>query len=146
MRENGVASDKPLDNLIVTRMRKFGGLNALKRQAMQFIVQTLSPEELAGLRNQFMVCRWWYRREAMYSVHILTRNQSLDKDGNGSITVEELKEGFRKMGTMLEDNEVHHAHASVPLCMSLRPCVCLCALVCACAHISALPHQHIATA
>lgn len=55
MRENGVASDKPLDNLIVTRMRKFGGLNALKRQAMQFIVQTLSPEELAGLRNQFMV-------------------------------------------------------------------------------------------
>ncbi len=56
MKENGVASDKPLDNLIVTRMRKFGGLNALKRQAMQFIVQTLSPEELAGLRNQFMVC------------------------------------------------------------------------------------------
>lgn len=32
--------------------------------------------------------------------------QSLDKDGNGSITVEELKEGFRKMGTMLEDSEV----------------------------------------
>lgn len=114
MRENGVASDKPLDNLIVTRMRKFGGLNALKRQAMQFIVQTLSPEELAGLRNQFMVCCivvvccCYHPASTLPSpcIHVALTLQSLDKDGNGSITVDELKEGFRKMGTLLEDNEV----------------------------------------
>lgn len=73
MRENGVASDKPLDNLIVTRMRKFGGLNALKRQAMQFIVQTLSPEELAGLRNQFMV-----REDCVDRADIVGRGRCFD--------------------------------------------------------------------
>lgn len=62
MAENGVASDTALENEIQQRLKKFQGLNKLKRQALKLIATYMAPEEVSGLRNQF---------------------HALDKDGNG---------------------------------------------------------------
>ena len=56
MRENGTASDKPLDNVILNRMRGFAGMNKLKKEALKVIATGMSPEEIAGLRALFVVC------------------------------------------------------------------------------------------
>jgi calcium-dependent protein kinase len=55
MKENGTASDEPLDNAILKRMRGFAGMNKLKKEALKVIANTLSPEEIAGLRSLFLV-------------------------------------------------------------------------------------------
>lgn len=55
MRENGVASDEPLDNVILGRMRNFSAMNHLKREALKFIASSMSTEEIAGLRAMFQV-------------------------------------------------------------------------------------------
>ena len=55
MRENGTASDKPLDNVIVSRMRNFAGMNKLKKEALKVIATGISSEEIAGLRSLFQV-------------------------------------------------------------------------------------------
>ena len=55
MRENGTASDAPLDNVILARMRGFAGMNRLKREALRVIAAGMSPEEIAGLRALFQV-------------------------------------------------------------------------------------------
>lgn len=63
MTDTGVASDKPLENEIQQRLKKFQNLNKLKRQALKLIASYMPPDEVQGLRNQF---------------------QALDKDGNGA--------------------------------------------------------------
>ena len=55
MKENGTASDKPLDNVILNRMRGFAGMNKLKKEALKVIATGMSPEEIAGLRALFEV-------------------------------------------------------------------------------------------
>ena len=53
MKENGTATDKPLDNVILSRMRAFAGMNKLKKEALRIIALDISPEEIAGLRSIF---------------------------------------------------------------------------------------------
>ena len=53
MRENGTASERPLDNVILTRMRGFAGMNKLKKEAIKVIAAGMSPEEIAGLHALF---------------------------------------------------------------------------------------------
>ena len=55
MKENGTASDRPLDNVILNRMRGFAGMNKLKKEALKVIATGMSPEEIAGLRALFQV-------------------------------------------------------------------------------------------
>ena len=55
MRENGTASDQPLDNVILSRMRAFAGMNKLKKEALRIIATGISAEEIAGLRAIFQV-------------------------------------------------------------------------------------------
>lgn len=55
MKENGTASDRPLDNVILTRMRGFLNMNKLKKEALKVIAMGMSPEEIAGLRSMFQV-------------------------------------------------------------------------------------------
>ncbi len=55
MKENGTASDKPLDNVILQRMRGFLNMNKLKKEALKVIAGGMSPEEIAGLRSMFQV-------------------------------------------------------------------------------------------
>lgn len=56
MRENGTASERPLDNVILKRMRGFAAMNKLKKEALKVIAAGMSQEEIAGLRTMFQVC------------------------------------------------------------------------------------------
>ena len=69
MRENGTASERPLDNVILKRMRGFAAMNKLKKEALKVIAAGMSQEEIAGLRTMFKVC--------MYTAAGLSANQSV---------------------------------------------------------------------
>lgn len=84
MRENGVASDRPLDNAVVAKLRGFAAMNRLKREALKLIAQAMPAEELEGLRNLF---------------------KALDADGSGTITVAELREGVKANGALNMNEE-----------------------------------------
>lgn len=51
----------------------------------QVIAESLSEEEIAGLKEMFM---------------------AMDTDNSGAITYDELKEGLRKYGSTLKDTEI----------------------------------------
>ena len=55
MRENGTASERPLNNVILQRMRVFANHNLFKKKALQVIASTMNAEEIAGLRSLFQV-------------------------------------------------------------------------------------------
>ena len=57
MRENGTASERPLDNVILKRMRGFAAMNKLKKEALKVIAAGMTSEEIAGLRSMFHVSR-----------------------------------------------------------------------------------------
>ncbi|KAK9805672.1 hypothetical protein WJX72_011131 [[Myrmecia] bisecta] len=85
MRENGTASEQPLDNVILSRMRGFAAMNKLKKEALKVIASSMSPEEIAGLRSLF---------------------QAMDADRSGTITVEELRESLKKQGSAVSQEEI----------------------------------------
>ncbi|XP_071918433.1 calcium-dependent protein kinase 1-like isoform X1 [Coffea arabica] len=85
MREDGDASDKPLDIAVLTRMKQFRAMNKLKKVALKVIAENLSEEEIIGLKEMF---------------------KSMDTDNSGTITFEELKAGLPKLGTKLSESEV----------------------------------------
>ncbi|KAJ1703037.1 hypothetical protein LUZ63_002816 [Rhynchospora breviuscula] len=84
--ENGVAPDRPLDPAVLSRLKHFSAMNKLKKMALRVIAESLSEEEIAGLREMFT---------------------AMDTDNSGAITYDELKEGLRKYGSTLNDTEIH---------------------------------------
>ncbi|MFS8003782.1 putative protein kinase CAMK-CDPK family [Helianthus anomalus] len=85
MREDGDASDKPIDIAVLTRMKQFRAMNKLKKVALKVIAENLSEEEIIGLKEMF---------------------KTMDTDNSGTITYEELKAGLPKLGTKLSETEV----------------------------------------
>ncbi|KAG1367726.1 calcium-dependent protein kinase 1 [Cocos nucifera] len=85
IREDGEASDKPLDITVLTRMKQFRAMNKLKKVALKVIAESLSEEEIKGLKEMF---------------------KSMDTDNSGTITFEELKAGLPKLGTKISESEV----------------------------------------
>ncbi|XP_062146042.1 calcium-dependent protein kinase 1-like [Alnus glutinosa] len=85
MREDGDASDKPLDIAVLTRIKQFRAMNKLKKVALKVIAENLSEEEIMGMKEMF---------------------KSMDTDNSGTITFEELKAGLPKLGTKLSESEV----------------------------------------
>ncbi|XWS38286.1 hypothetical protein CRYUN_Cryun19dG0118600 [Craigia yunnanensis] len=85
MREDGDASDKPLDVAVLTRMKQFRAMNKLKKVALKMIAENLSEEEIISLKEMF---------------------KSMGTDNSGTITFEELKAGLPKLGTKLSESEV----------------------------------------
>lgn len=83
--EDGIASDKPIDIAVLTRMKQFRAMNKLKKVALKVIAENLSEEEIMGLKEMF---------------------KSMDTDNSGTITFEELKAGLPKLGTKLSESEV----------------------------------------
>jgi len=75
MKENGVASDSPMDSAVAVRIKKFANLNKLKKEALKVIAKNMAVEEVTGLRQLF---------------------KGIDVDGSGTITVEELRSALRK--------------------------------------------------
>ncbi|RIA05414.1 hypothetical protein BRARA_K00298 [Brassica rapa] len=84
--KNGVAPDRPLDPAVLSRLKQFSAMNKLKKMALKVIAESLSEEEIAGLREMF---------------------QAMDTDNSGAITFDELKAGLRKYGSTLKDTEIH---------------------------------------
>nr|ABK79679.2 calcium-dependent protein kinase 3 [Rubia cordifolia] len=83
--ENGVAPDRALDPAVLSRLKNFSAMNKLKKMALRVIAESLSEEEIAGLREMF---------------------QAMDTDNSGAITFDELKAGLRKYGSTLKDTEI----------------------------------------
>ncbi|KAL8162060.1 hypothetical protein V2J09_013549 [Rumex salicifolius] len=83
---DGVAPDKPLDSAVLSRMKQFRAMNKLKKMALRVIAETLSEEEIAGLKEMFKM---------------------IDTDNSGQITYEELKAGMQKVGANLKESEIY---------------------------------------
>ncbi|XP_074575351.1 calcium-dependent protein kinase 1-like [Curcuma longa] len=79
IREDGEAPDSPLDLTVITRMKQFRAMNKLKKVALKVIAESLSEEEIIGLKEMF---------------------KSMDTDNSGTLTVEELRAGIPKLGNM----------------------------------------------
>ncbi|KAG8381056.1 hypothetical protein BUALT_Bualt06G0082300 [Buddleja alternifolia] len=83
---DGVAPDKPLDSAVLSRMKQFSAMNRLKKMALRVIAETLSEEEIAGLKEMFKM---------------------IDADNSGQITFEELKAGLKRVGANLNESEIY---------------------------------------
>ncbi|XP_074559210.1 calcium-dependent protein kinase 2-like [Curcuma longa] len=81
----GEASDKPIDSAVLTRMKQFRAMNKLKKLALKVIAESLSEEEIKGLKQMFT---------------------NMDTDNSGTITYEELKSGLARLGSKLSEAEV----------------------------------------
>ncbi|MFS8020342.1 putative non-specific serine/threonine protein kinase [Helianthus anomalus] len=51
--EIGVAPDRALDLVVLSRLKQFSAMNKLKKLALRVIAESLSEEEIAGLREMF---------------------------------------------------------------------------------------------
>ncbi|KAK6133295.1 hypothetical protein DH2020_032958 [Rehmannia glutinosa] len=78
----GQASDKPIDSAVLSRMKQFRAMNKLKKLALKVIAQSLSEEEIKGLKAMFA---------------------NMDTDKSGTITYEELKSGLARLGSKLSE-------------------------------------------
>ncbi|KAL1311961.1 hypothetical protein AAHE18_16G003200 [Arachis hypogaea] len=85
MKEGGEASDKPIDNAVLSRMKQFRAMNKMKKLALKVIAQNLSEEEIKGLKQMF---------------------NNMDTDRSGTITFEELKSGLSRLGSKLSETEI----------------------------------------
>ncbi|CAI9756599.1 unnamed protein product [Fraxinus pennsylvanica] len=81
----GQAPDKPIDSAVLSRMKQFRAMNKLKKLALKVIAQSLSEEEIKGLKAMFT---------------------NMDTDKSGAITYEELKSGLARLGSKLSEAEV----------------------------------------
>ncbi|CAK7325160.1 unnamed protein product [Dovyalis caffra] len=86
VQEDGVAPDKPLDSAVLSRLKQFSAMNKLKKMALRVIAESLSEEEIAGLKEMFKM---------------------IDSDSSGQITFEELKAGLKRVGANLKESEIY---------------------------------------
>ena len=80
LKQQGVAPDRPLDNIVLARMKKFAAMNKLKKAALLVIAKSLNPDEIRGLQQLF---------------------RSIDVDNSGTITVDELRTAMRSLDSKL---------------------------------------------
>lgn len=85
IQKDGVAPDRPLDPAILSRMKQFTAMNKMKKIALRVIAESLSEEEIAGLKEIFKM---------------------MDTDNSGAITFDELKGGLGRLGSGLMDDEI----------------------------------------
>ncbi|KAL6007687.1 Calcium-dependent protein kinase 12 [Asimina triloba] len=83
--DDKVAPDKPLDSAVLSRLKQFSAMNKLKKMALRVIAETLSEEEIGGLKELFKM---------------------IDTDNSGTITFDELKEGLRRVGSEMMEPEI----------------------------------------
>ncbi|KAL1196366.1 Calcium-dependent protein kinase 22 [Cardamine amara subsp. amara] len=79
------APDKPIDNVVISRLKQFRAMNKFKKLALKVIAEGLSEEEIKGLKTMF---------------------ENMDTDKSGSITYQELKIGLNRLGSKLTETEV----------------------------------------
>ncbi|XP_028784902.1 calcium-dependent protein kinase 20-like [Neltuma alba] len=88
----GFALEKPLDSVVLTRLKQFSARTKLKKLAIRIIAETLSEDEIAGLKEMFKM---------------------IDADNSGQITFEEMKVGLERVGVSMKDSEINRIMQSV---------------------------------
>jgi calcium-dependent protein kinase len=82
--EKGSKEDK-LDPNIITLLREYRGVSALKKAAMNILVKMADDKDIEHLRNMFM---------------------TIDKDNTGLITVKELKDALNDANVKIDESEL----------------------------------------
>jgi len=85
LKEGGDAPDTIIDDTVLSRLKNFTGMNRLKKMALNVIAKSMSAHEIEGLKELF---------------------KGFDKDCSGTITLQELKEGLKKMGNPLTESDL----------------------------------------
>lgn len=85
LREQGVASDKPMDSVVIARIQQFSANSRFKKAAIGVMATCLSPAELSGLEHLF---------------------QSIDADNSGTINASELRQALQSMGSKIPDDQL----------------------------------------
>lgn len=85
LKQEGHGSDKPLDNVVLSRMKNFAAMHKLKKTALMVVGACLSAEEIAGMKRLF---------------------KTIDADGSGTITVKELQDAIKQWGHKIPAEEV----------------------------------------
>ncbi|KAH9625705.1 hypothetical protein KSS87_004112, partial [Heliosperma pusillum] len=83
--DDTVAPDKPLDSAVMTRLKQFSAMNKVKKIALRVIAESLSEEEIGGLKELFKM---------------------IDTDNSGTITFEELKVGLKSVGSQMTESDI----------------------------------------
>ncbi|EOA20551.1 hypothetical protein CARUB_v10000863mg [Capsella rubella] len=83
--KDGEASDKPIDGVVLSRLKEFRDMNKFKKVALKVSAANLSEEEIKGLKTLF---------------------SNIDTDQSGTITLQELKTGLTRLGSKLTKTEV----------------------------------------
>ncbi|KAK1397227.1 Calcium-dependent protein kinase 20 [Heracleum sosnowskyi] len=91
---DGSAPDKPIDSAVLSRLKRFSAMHKLKKIAIRVIAESLSEEEIAGLKEMFKM---------------------IDTDNSGNITLEELQKGLEKVGANLMESEINDLLQSADL-------------------------------
>lgn len=118
MREDGDASDKPLDIAVLSRMKQFRAMNKLKKLALKvrmfdssifllaYIIpcEEMSKKYILNLSGLLQVIAENLSEEEIVGLKEMFK--SMDTDNSGTITFEELKAGLPKLGTKLSESEV----------------------------------------
>ncbi|CAL9086450.1 unnamed protein product [Musa acuminata var. zebrina] len=83
--DDKVAPDRPLDSAVLSRLKQFSVMNKLKKMALRVIAESLSEEEIGGLKELFNM---------------------IDTDKSGTITFDELKDGLKRVGSEMMESEI----------------------------------------
>ncbi|XP_074279548.1 calcium-dependent protein kinase 4-like isoform X2 [Silene latifolia] len=83
--DDTVAPDKPLDSAVMTRLKQFSAMNKVKKMALRVIAESLSEEEIGGLKELFKM---------------------IDTDNSGTITFDELKVGLKSVGSEMTESDI----------------------------------------
>mmetsp|Transcript_23210 Transcript_23210/g.44303 ORF Transcript_23210/g.44303 Transcript_23210/m.44303 type:complete len:261 (+) Transcript_23210:1530-2312(+) len=73
LREGGVASDDPIDDTVMKRLKSYSQMTKFKKAALQAIAANMTDSEIQGLKELFL---------------------GFDKDRSGFITLQELQDGL----------------------------------------------------
>jgi len=85
MIDDAVAPDKPTDSAVLSRLKHFSAMNMFTKMVLKVIAESMSKEEIGGLKKLF---------------------EMFDTDNSSTITFDELKDGLKRLGSALSDNEI----------------------------------------
>ncbi|CAO2147902.1 unnamed protein product, partial [Urochloa humidicola] len=83
--DDSTAPNKPTDSAVLSRLKHFSAMNLLSKMALKVIAESMSEEEIGGLKLMF---------------------KKFDTDNSGNITFDELKDGLKRLGSALSDTEI----------------------------------------
>mmetsp|Transcript_5988 Transcript_5988/g.18033 ORF Transcript_5988/g.18033 Transcript_5988/m.18033 type:complete len:536 (+) Transcript_5988:102-1709(+) len=85
IREDGIASDKPLVESVLGNLAEFNQMSKFKKKALQIMAANMNERELVEVRKAF---------------------DEVDSDHSGTITVEEMRYALEKLGNKVGDSEL----------------------------------------